>query len=815
MDLATVFKLSLYGLTALVGWILGAAEDRSGLPYCSLPFVLLGFWWCEVFGKQRPRAGTSHAIGEPAPRGMSDELANACGVIAITFAGREFVSGNHEGMLLAGTHLLVYLTWIVSLQHKTTYRCWLLLALGVLQIAVAAVLSPGSWFGVCLVGYMFAATWTLSVFSLCVTEERFAEARGVEARGVTAGGDKAVARDSGLGATGGRATNSFVSETLGSIQQESRIRWSSWRFAWSVLFASTAGLIVSSLLFVLIPRAWVGTPMNFDSGDSVFSATRRSISGFSADVRLGDLGTILESVEPVLELRLTFPRTGNVMSPQAYADRLGTPEPLLRGAVLTTYWNNRWLPDRLSEQSPQEIAPTREATSVRQEIRLEPISSDILFCMGRPTRLIDQQGRFSGRYRTLSDLAFRGSGFPRIGAVRYTVDSELPIAHQEELSGLDVSPEMFARYVSSGYLRHNSDIPKRMVRLTTLASKLVGDAAQSRGRSLTNLEAARALEAHLRDSGEYTYSLSLSIQDAQIDPVEDFLFNRHEGHCEYFASALVLMLRSIGIPARLVTGFKGGELRPDGTLVIQQRFAHAWVEALIDRKVWVTLDGTPAAARSASVADVAARRSVWTEVSSRVSNLWSTNVVNISMDTQEAVFYGPAREIAALIWEGLMSVWLSPESSLEAFAKLVFNPANWLSFGGAAVIWAIVSSLWFLRHRLLRLRLCFSQQQRSQRANQRRWIEFYERFVRVMKSRGLEREPTQTHHEFSARAAETLTQELHAARLDDVPLAVSRVFCRVRFGDETLSDVEAREIDSLLRRLEAALAPTVRNGDSP
>ena len=147
---------------------------------------------------------------------------------------------------------------------------------------------------------------------------------------------------------------------------------------------------------------------------------------------------------------------------------------------------------------------------------------------------------------------------------------------------------------------------------------------------LTELEIARVLEAHFLEPGRYRYSLSMAIQDATIDPVEDFLFNRHAGHCEYFASALVLMLRSVGIPARLVTGFKGGELSSDGTLHIQQRFAHAWVEALIDRKTWVTLDGTPAAERTASVAEVATRRSVWTDVRARVSGLWSENIVNIS-----------------------------------------------------------------------------------------------------------------------------------------------------------------------------------------
>ena len=69
----------------------------------------------------------------------------------------------------------------------------------------------------------------------------------------------------------------------------------------------------------------------------------------------------------------------------------------------------------------------------------------------------------------------------------------------------------------------------------------------------------RALEIYLRDSGEFGYTLEMNVVDPSLDPVEDFLVNRKEGHCEYFASALALLLRSIDIPARMVNGFKGGD----------------------------------------------------------------------------------------------------------------------------------------------------------------------------------------------------------------------------------------------------------------
>src|SRR5262249_56352097 len=111
------------------------------------------------------------------------------------------------------------------------------------------------------------------------------------------------------------------------------------------------------------------------------------------------------------------------------------------------------------------------------------------------------------------------------------------------------------------------------------------------------LEQRRALtlESYLRDSGKYAYTLNMAVTDSRVDPVEDFLFNRQRGHCEYFASALALMLRAIDVPSRLVTGFKGADrLGSTGPYEVQQRHAHAWVEAYLDGK-WVVLDPTPAA----------------------------------------------------------------------------------------------------------------------------------------------------------------------------------------------------------------------------
>ena len=93
------------------------------------------------------------------------------------------------------------------------------------------------------------------------------------------------------------------------------------------------------------------------------------------------------------------------------------------------------------------------------------------------------------------------------------------------------------------------------------------------------------------------------------DPIGDFLFRYRSGHCEYFATAMVLMLRSQGIPARFVTGFLGGENNRLGYYIVRQSNAHAWVEAYLPDSGWTVFDPTPPAGRPA-----VAQRSLWSAI---------------------------------------------------------------------------------------------------------------------------------------------------------------------------------------------------------
>jgi hypothetical protein len=310
---------------------------------------------------------------------------------------------------------------------------------------------------------------------------------------------------------------------------------------------------------------------------------------------------------------------------------------------------------------------------------------------------------------------------------------------------------------------------------------------------------ARALSQYLSSSAEYTYSLDQRRKDFSIDPIEDFLFNVKEGHCERYASALVLMLRTQGIPARMIKGYRGCELRRDGTYIVRKNMAHAWTEVLVPRPAgrspvvpagrkarldyeWLSLDPTPgveATRQPSMVADW------WKGKTSAGADMWQRLIVGYNARRQAEV----------------LDV-ISPPSVLSVIAlSLLFYVVPLVAGLGTVV--------GFVSVRIRRARQVLPGSAAVAAC--------YARLVRILGRRGwLRRSAQQTPRELAASARAALARHPATAAVADVPDCVVDLFYRVRFGHESPGPAEAIGLNARLDELSRALARSgsLRSGNA-
>lgn len=307
---------------------------------------------------------------------------------------------------------------------------------------------------------------------------------------------------------------------------------------------------------------------------------------------------------------------------------------------------------------------------------------------------------------------------------------------------------------------------------------------------------ARALTRYLASSSDYTYSLELRREDPAADPIEDFLIHVKQGHCERFAGALALMLRTQAIPARVVKGFRGAEDQGDGRYVVRNSHAHAWVEALVWRPDaagrlaprWLTLEPTPGGEALAAVPFSWTRW--WEHVQQTGLGLWKDFIIGYDPDLQEHI-----------LWE--LNERLTAGKQVQA---LVIAPARRLLSGGEpllaglGLVLAALGALWLVRR---------ARQRRDAGGTDGRLpsVPFYARLLALLAEHArLRPEPAQTPREFGEQVRRLLAGTTHAAPLADVPVQVANLYYRVRFGRLPLTEAEQADVEGRLDRLAMALA---------
>src|SRR5215468_3593344 len=361
-----------------------------------------------------------------------------------------------------------------------------------------------------------------------------------------------------------------------STQPESERRLAR-ALGYSALGVCLGAIVCGTVLFFVFPRVSAGY-----LGKTSFNPTL--LSGFSDQVELGQIGEIKKSEAVVMRVETGKP--------------LNYPRLRWRGNALANFDGRRWsVGERGTETllaNAEGWIPLRErprAGEFRGEILQltvlqEPMASNSLFVPGNALAL---RGNFTGEAGGIShrrayiyrDAAGSLSNpFHNYVAIRYTGLSQLPPPDKARLeaAGTDYPPD-----ISEKYLQLPLELDARIPALATSATS----------RGVTPYDKAAVLESFLKT--KYAYTLNLTGNPGK-DPLAHFLFETRAGHCEYFASAMTVMLRTLGIPSREVNGFLPGEYNDlGGDYIVRASDAHSWVEAYFPGNGWVAFDPTPAA----------------------------------------------------------------------------------------------------------------------------------------------------------------------------------------------------------------------------
>jgi len=386
--------------------------------------------------------------------------------------------------------------------------------------------------------------------------------------------------------------------------------------------ASLASALLAVPLFAVLPRVQSPYIRSLPGGGS--AGTEVTVSGFSDEITLDTITRVRQSREVAMRLRYDPP-----VEPRRELRLKGGAFDRLEGGT----WRRAAIVDQITKQTDDRVrlADGEEAGWV--EIWLQPLGAH-----GLPLPV-----------ETLTfDVPRRGLRIDRGGAVQLSVEPRTPLQLHAGLGREPVSAAAApVRPVPAGEGPPvpSPDLPSLDTgaltpRMAELADRVAGGLPDPGAK-------ARALRTHLQT--EYGYTLDLIGRGAESQ-LEDFLFRYRRGHCELFASSLVLLLRSQGIPARLISGFLGGEKNPRGYWVVRQENAHVWVEAWLPETGWTLLDPTPELGRPASAEQGLV---AWAEqLYDSLVFLWDRHVLAYDVEDQLA-FVGGALKAVLGLWRSL------------------------------------------------------------------------------------------------------------------------------------------------------------------
>ncbi|XZE36888.1 transglutaminase TgpA family protein [Pirellulaceae bacterium SH501] len=736
----------------------------------------------------------------------------------------QFLNNSVSNQLIAVGNLLVYvqLPLIYQKKSKRVFEQWGVFLL--LELVVAALVNDNVLYGVLMIpvlGVGCAGMMTLAYYnSQMKHSESMSESIGFWSR---------LMHWMGRESSSSKHRSGVVlqaSEPIDRVIAKSRRAWGGGRT--SLIPLTIAVLIFTVGYFYTLPRLQVGAY----EAESWVSAS----VGFSEQVSLRYYGDIRQNESQMFRLQMFNEKTGNEYLPNE--------PPYIRLTVLHKYYDGptrgiwqkgdsavivdqryfRRVPkqpemnEALVAGSDSVIVSVTEKASVGEPVAVIPPFShapqpNSFYATRKDWRLIDSSD--DSRTKAIKRrYAFQTYGF--YGGVERALLPELV-----DCLDADEDDELADRPLRLYRREELTEFPASLSSILAVRDEILkGCDAEPTNK----LARAQFLEQYLASGREFKYSLRLSPPtNSRIDPIADFLINKRKGHCEYFASSLAMLLRSMNIPTRIVSGFRPGEYNDlGGYFSVQQKHAHVWVEAYFSidelrkgrlretipawagKGMWLRMDPTPAGEGSNAGGAVTASSGQTLGV---MQDFWSEMILNMDKSRQGnmfSIFAETSEGSYDAIWSQFQQ-FLSKLQSSRLIGGLA-SPDRWFSWRAAVVI-SLVGAVSVLAYRLALWlfpqwtpKLSVSRKKRAARTS----IAFFNRLTKVLKRLGFERASWQTPQEFLA--AVRMQLEKRSIAIDDRLLADS--FYRLRYGGESVLDAQTlSRLDQEVRNLEAIKKP--------
>ena len=493
-------------------------------------------------------------------------------------AGYEYFTQMRANQLLWVGNLLVYVQLPLYFQRKEkrVFEQWGIFLL--LELVVATLVNDNVLYGVLMLPVLAVGSGALIALAEFASYQRHNETHSESTSVLTRllhwiGVEKVPSR----GVSGLQLFASDTQSNFGGTQEFRPGRWTS-----SIIPFALSMLLFSVGYFYMLPRLY---SESFDGEGLGWGGSR---IGFSEQISLQFVGELLRNESPAFRMSMT-----NESSTKTY--RPSQP-PYIRGTVVHRYIDGPgkglWQPSDRDNYSPKQndlrdlITQQEcdaEMTKLRDCVRVnvaERSPFGPVVCSLPPYAQIEKSPFLSGRrdWRLLDPRSSFAAANPpkrRYSFLTYAFVSgqESPVLEDQADVYEEDQADAFSLYGNSIL-----DFPASLELIRPEINRILSLSEKPLDGKLTK---AIFLENHLADSQQFEYTLSLTgPRDSGIDPIADFLLNKKRGHCQYFASALALMLRSQGIPTRLVVGFRPSEYNEiGGYFQVSQSHAHVWVEA--------------------------------------------------------------------------------------------------------------------------------------------------------------------------------------------------------------------------------------------